>query len=471
MRFSKSIRWRLLLWYGLLLAALLGGFGYTAWRLEVSSHYQQVDHELQRRISAITNALRAFRSPGPIRPPRVDLKLPPADAALFDASDSRGYYYAVWLREAEPAARSAKGPAQLVRPESGDASPRQRENLREAFLFAAPVDCVLVGCSTEDDFASQRRLAWLLVTVGGVVLALGLAGGWWLISRALRPVQDISHAAARIAGGDLSQRINTANTESELGELATVLNSTFTRLDDAFAQQARFTSDAAHELRTPVAVLLAQTQAALNRERGAADYRNALLANQTTGQRMRRLIESLLELSRFDAGHEPLGRQACDLVQIAEDGIEVLQPVAEAKHIVIRRELSEAMCHVDPGHIGQVVINLLTNAIEYNREGGEVKISTFREGDRAVLVVADNGPGIRREDLPYIFERFYRADTARASAASRTGLGLAISKAIVEAHGGTLVAASEYGHGAVFTLSLPAVEQAATQGGSADLTD
>jgi signal transduction histidine kinase len=184
---------------------------------------------------------------------------------------------------------------------------------------------------------------------------------------------------------------------------------------------------------------------------------------------MRRLIESLLELSRFDAGREPLGRQAADLVQIAEDGIEVLRPMADVKHMTIHTDLSEAPCHVDPGHLGQVVVNLLTNAIEYNREGGEVKVSTFREGDRAVLVVKDNGPGIREEDLPYIFERFYRADTARASASSRTGLGLAISKAIVEAHGGTLVAASEYGHGATFTLSLPAGGQAATETHSAEM--
>src|SRR5205823_405156 len=147
---------------------------------------------------------------------------------------------------------------------------RQQGSSREAFLFAPPVDCVLVGRLIDDDRAALQRLAWLLAGAGGVILALGLAGGWWLASHALRPVHEISSTAARIAGGDLSRRINTSQTESELGELAALLNSTFARLDAAFAQQARFTSDAAHELRTPVAVLLTQTQAALIRERSAA---------------------------------------------------------------------------------------------------------------------------------------------------------------------------------------------------------
>src|SRR5204862_5783999 len=129
--------------------------------------------------------------------------------------------------------------------------------------------------------------------IGGCILLVGLAGGWWLATGAIRPIEGISATAAKISAGDLSQRIDVAETESELGRLAGVLNSTFARLETAFAQQQQFTSDAAHELRTPVSVILTQTQAALARERPAAEYREIIEACQRAAQRMRRLIESL----------------------------------------------------------------------------------------------------------------------------------------------------------------------------------
>ena len=148
------------------------------------------------------------------------------------------------------------------------------------------------------------------------MLLLGLAGGWWVATRAIRPIEAISATAVKIAGGDLSQRINAADTESELGRLAGVLNSTFARLEAAFAQQARFTSDASHELRTPVSVILSQTQTALSRERTSSEYREALEACQRAARRMRKLTESLLELARLDAGQEPMKRERFDLSRI-----------------------------------------------------------------------------------------------------------------------------------------------------------
>src|SRR5204863_3265733 len=133
---------------------------------------------------------------------------------------------------------------------------------------------------------------------------LGLAGGWWIATRAIQPIADISATATKIAAGDLSQRISAADAENELGRLASVLNSTFARLEAAFAQQARFTADASHELRTPVSVILTQTQTALSRPRTEAEYREALEACQRAAQRMRKLTNSLLELARLDAGQD-----------------------------------------------------------------------------------------------------------------------------------------------------------------------
>src|SRR6185503_11389110 len=149
----------------------------------------------------------------------------------------------------------------------------------------------------------------------------------WLATRALRPIAEISRAAREIAAGDLSKRINASETESELGQLVAVLNSTFTRLDAAFAQQQQFTSDAAHELRTPVSVILTQIQSTLNKERTGVEYRETLEACQRAAQRMRRLIESLLELARFDAGQEQLKRIQFDLATTARDCAELVQPL------------------------------------------------------------------------------------------------------------------------------------------------
>ena len=226
------------------------------------------------------------------------------------------------------------------------------------------------------------------------------------------------------------------DTTSELGRLASVLNSTFSRLDAAFSQQAQFTADAAHELRTPVSVILTQTQSTLARERSAEEYRETLEACQRAAQRMRRLVDSLLELARLDAGQEPLRRTECDLAAIAADGIAHVRPLAEARRLAISADFSSAPMQADHERIAQVVTNLLANAIEYNHDGGSIRVATGRDGNSAIFTVSNTGPGIPSAELPHVFDRFRRADGSRTS--GHAGLGLAICKAIVAAHDGSI---------------------------------
>src|SRR5262249_46229970 len=160
---------------------------------------------------------------------------------------------------------------------------------------------------------------------------------------------------------DLSQRINASDTENEFGRLAAVLNSTFARLEAAFAHQVRFTSDASHELRTPISVILSQTQTALSRERPAGEYRETLEACQRAAQRMRKLAESLLELARLDAG-QPMKREPFDLARVARDSVELLRPLAAERGIEIHLDLKSVECPGDAERIGQVATNLLSNA-------------------------------------------------------------------------------------------------------------
>jgi heavy metal sensor kinase len=401
--------------------------------------------------------------------PRRPFRLQAQTTALFDEGDTKGFYYIIRSRDGDELARSTNAPQHVTylsktgpygtlnaTPESrlGEIPPsRTLGSLRESFTTTPPGETILVGRSIAPELNELRHTSLKLAGVGGVILMFGFVGGWWLASRTIHPIESISATALKISAGDLSQRINIEDTDSELGQLAGVLNSTFARLDAAFAQQSRFTADAAHELRTPITVMLTQTQSALARTREAADYRETIEACQRATQRMRRLIESLLELARLDAGQETMKRMNFDLCSTASECVEAITPLAAERGIRFDCNLEPAQSSGDPERIAQVITNLLTNAIHYNRDNGEVHIRTAQRDGVATLTVSDTGNGISRDDLPHIFERFYRAEKSRST--GRTGLGLAISKAIVEAHGGTIEVASELDKGTTFTVRLP----------------
>src|SRR2546423_4006705 len=300
----------------------------------------------------------------------------------------------------------------------------------------------------------MNHFRWWLLAAGGIVLTLGMGGGWGLTSRAIRPVEEISAAASRISAGNLSERIIGTDPENELGRLAGVLNSTFTGLEAAFAQQKQFTADASHDLRTPLAILISEPQTTLARKRTAAEYRETVEVCLDTAQQMRRLTESLLELARLDAKHEPLLLEQLDLAEVARACAERLRPLAEEKGIKLQCELASSAVLGHRELLGQVVTNFLANAIHYNKRGGQIRISTSLAAGAALLSVADTGIGMAAEDLPHIFERFYGADKSRARSGGHRGLGLAICKAIIDAHVGTIEVLSEPGTGATFTIKL-----------------
>jgi signal transduction histidine kinase len=527
----KSIRWRLQIWYGLILTVVLAGFGFTSYQLERGRQFRRIDEELQRRVGVLATVMRqppGLRRPGgppegrergpgeppigrpplrgdqllpqgpfgedrerraPSRPdgglfpdprggpdsgpqsrPPPDFRLPSQFAPLFDESDTNSFYYILWSRDGNQLAGSANLPAAVPRPlhtpppaeTSGlpnprpyPQPPRTRGTFREAFIVTPPGEVILAGRSIAPELRDLRLAAWRLAAVGGGVLLLGLAGGWWIATRAIRPIEGISATATKIAGGDLSQRISAADTENELGWLASVLNSTFARLEAAFAQQGRFTADAAHELRTPVSVILTQTQATLARERDAAEYRETVEACQRAAQRMRRLTESLLELARLDAGQETMKRGRFDLANTVRDCVELVRPLADERCITIHCDFAALECEGDSERLAQVVTNLLGNAVQYNKDRGGIRVAAEHRDGTVVLTITDTGHGIPADDLPHVFERFFRADKSRTVSSGHAGLGLAISKAIVEAHGGTIEVSSQLGVGTAFAIRLP----------------
>ncbi len=375
---------------------------------------------------------------------------------MFDARD--GYYFTIWRRDGVVLQKSANAPE---RPAPGaferDTLPHFRTNgeFREAVHCSGFGDCSMAGRSLADELSTQRSSRLVLLGVGGTVLALGLAVGWLITSLATRPMERISAAAARIAAGDLSERVPVADAESEVGRLGSVLNSTFDRLQAAFGRQQQFTADAAHEMRTPLAVIISEAQTTLARERSAAEYRETVEGCLDTAQQMRRITETLLLLARIDGGEAALSRQEVDLADVARDCVQKLDGLANDHGIQIRTDLAAAPAFSVRERLEQVVLNLASNGIYYNRPGGEVRLTTGTEGGEAMLRVTDNGIGIAAEDIPHVFDRFYRADKARSQAQGHTGLGLAICKTIVEAERGTIEVSSVRGQGTTFTVRIP----------------
>ena len=506
--FTKSIRWHLQLWLAFLLVFVLSGFGTTIYQLQQTSQLKQMDEELERRVAAISGALRGRaplkpgfrppsfgRGPGPhgfeknSRPPPSpegkppppgtspgpppfrerkgpfgprDFPIAPEIASLFDQTRTNSFYFAVWSRDGTLFKRSANAPPDVSLPQRLDRADtrthtRTRAGYREAFHFTELNDCVLAGTSVAASRHALHSFAWWLFIAGATVLAFGLGGGWWLTTRAIRPVEEISAAASRISAGNLSERINVAETDSELGRLAGVLNSTFARLEAAFAQQKQFTADAAHELRTPLTVIISEAQTTLARERSAPEYRESVAVCLDTAQHMRQLTESLLQLARFDAGQEQTKKSRVDLAELAHACMERIRPLAEERGITIHTDLAPVETLGNPDLLSQLITNLLTNAFHYNKLKGEIRAITRIENGSAVIAIADTGPGIAPEDIPHVFERFYRADKSRGRAEGRSGLGLAICKAIVDRHGGSIDVVSQPGVGTIFTVRLPTV--------------
>jgi two-component system OmpR family sensor kinase len=508
--FHQSIRWRMQLWHGLVLLLVLVAFGATACWFVRSEQLARIDQELRRRVSIIVGGgprggPGGGRPPGPgagmgpgpeAQPGRgmgvgagaegqpgrgAPFRVPPGQRGLFEESERGSFYFIIWNADGTVAASSETAPenvpppdpASMPRPrptrmrdqEPGRGEPpeerfrpgslRIRGVLREFGVSGPGGELAVVGHSMEPENAELRRLTLLFSAAGGGVLVLGLLVGGWFSGRAIRPIADISSTAKQIAGGSLSERINVADTGSELGELAKVLNETFDRLQSSIARQAQFTADASHELRTPAFVILSEAQSALKRERTAAEYREGFEVCQRAAQQMRQLIESLLILARQDAGEGAPRREPARLDAMMDDVVAMLQPLAKQKDVTLHTEMAPIQVACDAQQLRQVVTNLISNAIEYNRPAGEVRVSLATEAGELLLTVADTGVGIAPEDLPHIFERFYRADKSRTTSDGHTGLGLAICDAIVKAHGGKIEVTSEVGRGSKFVVRLP----------------
>lgn len=288
-----------------------------------------------------------------------------------------------------------------------------------------------------------------------LALALAAGGGVFLARRALKPVDDIAQTAQEIQESDLSRRIN-VNTKDELGRLAATLNEMIARLEKAFQRQKQFTSDASHELRTPLSVIEAESTLALQKERTSSDYRQSLETISQEAKQMSSLIDQLLTLARADAGKEHWNFTEVNLGKLITDlGMDV-DVLCQEKGLSFQLgQMQDLVVKGDEARLRELFMDLLDNAIRYTPPPGTVSISLRREGQMAVVAVRNTGVGIPAEDIPFIFERFYRVDKSRSRAQAGTGLGLAICRHIAEAHGGRIEVESQVGAATTFSVWLP----------------
>jgi signal transduction histidine kinase len=254
--------------------------------------------------------------------------------------------------------------------------------------------------------------------------------------------------------GDFSARIEVDRVETELGQVAQALNSAFDRLHESLERQQRFTADASHELRTPLSALSTEAQWALSRERSAEVYRESLAACLRSADRMRSIVERLLALARAEARAEAPRAVAVPLDELVRRVADDLAPLASRRRLRVSIAAEPVTVQGDPDWLTDAVTNVAANAIQYNVDGGQVRLTLERRDGKAELSIADTGVGISAADLPHIFDAFFRADPARSREAGGAGLGLALAKAIVERHGGAIRCDSRPGEGTTVRITL-----------------
>lgn len=315
---------------------------------------------------------------------------------------------------------------------------------------------VQVAASLDPDKAILARLSRILMFMGPLAFATALASGYFLARQALAPIDKMVSATSAVTIRDLDRRLPVGATVDEVSRLAVALNTMIERLHHSFREMQRFTGDAAHELRTPLAIIRNAADVALTESGVPTESRRALEDIVEEVDRLAALSDQLLYLAREDANLQLGARERLRLDSLLSDVVDHLRVVAEDKGIAMEtNRLDPTYVEADPDRIRRVAVNVLDNAIKYTGAGGRITVNVRSEGELAIISVSDTGVGIPPEHLPHIFERFYRADPARGDEIRGTGLGLAICKSTVAALGGEILAKSEQGAGAVIEVRLP----------------
>jgi heavy metal sensor kinase len=459
---SLPIRLRLTLWYFAMLAVGLLAFAFFTLAMLEHAMHRTVDERLRAHMAAVQQIIEenGNRNPAALQHDLdEDVELAPdlTLLAIWSPNGNLVYRSAAMNRMQVPDRR----PQIFDRPKTRAYSHHRLRTLVRNIATPHAGYIVMVAIPVRDFIEASHQLENTLWIAIPLLLLLAGAGGYWIASRALSPIFSMIAAAEAIHPSDLSTRLREPAAKDELRRLALTLNGMLDRLQAGFERITRFTADASHELRTPIALLRTRTEILLRRPRSAEEYRAALEANLDELERTSTLLEELMLLARADAGAETLSFSDVDLTELVRSTTSVTQPLAEAKELTWCVALPPVSIHThgDEAALRRLLVVLIDNAVKYTPRHGSVRIALEASGDAATLAVSDTGIGIAEDALPNIFDRFYRADQSRERAAGGAGLGLSIGQWIAERHGVAISAKSVLAEGSTFTLKLPAIKK------------
>ena len=457
------IRWRLTLWFVLMLGIILALSGVVLYVL--LQHYlsAEMDNNLRVYSARVHGTLNAGGMPAPLDYQVIHSRLPPINEfaspgiyiQLLDSqgnvvvkSDSLG-------QQELPVSPSLvetgfEGNVSFQTLAAGDGI-RVRVMASPLYLNGQTLLVEVAQSMKHVDTTVNQVKADILASILVALTLAGLSGGV-IVRSALAPVSRVTDTARAIENSpDLNRRVGYRGPQDEIGRLATTFDRMLQRLDQAFKSQKHFVADASHELRSPLTVIRGNLDL-LKRNLNPDDRAECLRAIESETARMTKIVTDLLLLAEVESSQSgPQGTVALKDILLGE--VMRTEPLIGRRKIVVARA-EDISIKGDTHKLRQLVGNLVDNAIKYTPDGGTVTVSVFRDSEWARLQVADTGIGIAPEDLPHIFDRFYRVDKARSRASGGTGLGLAIVKAIAEQHGGKVTVSSEPGEGSTFTTSF-----------------
>jgi heavy metal sensor kinase len=448
MRFRPpSVRRRLTLWYAGALTLIVCIFSTGILLFVEARLYAGLDAQLNRELATIDKVYRE-------EPDELKDLASHWGVTLFQVNQDGSILYQseAWEREGlARALQTGNSPSPLSWKAPNGRPYRVQNASGSSYRVAAAIE-----------ETSLRDTLWTLAAIlaMGIPFAVGLAvaGGYFLAGRVLSPVGAMADKAREITAESLAERLPIDNVEDEFGRLATVFNDTLSRLQDAFERLRRFTADASHELRTPLTAMRSVGEVALRNTLDVRGYRDVIGSMLEEVDRLTRLVESLLTLTRADSGKIQLAPEALELGALAGNVVDQLRVLADEK----QQDLSLQMpvpVHAkgDVALLRQALMNLIHNAIKYTPNGGTISVEVnAKNSGQAVIEVRDSGPGIPPAHRHRIFDRFYRVDASRSREDGGVGLGLAIARWAIEANGGQIELASDGGRGCLFRVILSA---------------